>query len=112
MFVNTWDLSGRTSEEPATLVIMREATGDLGKLSGGNLLFTTRPAAKMLPSNAERGAGLIPGQGNKIPVAAARRPKPKTEAMCNKLNYIEEKQRCKSYSVDCYSYHLVTPRSL
>ena len=68
MFVNTWDLSGRTSEEPATVVIMREATGDLGSWVGGNLLFTTHPAAKMLPSKAG-GAGSIPGQGNKIPLA-------------------------------------------
>lgn len=80
---------------------------------GGNLLFTTCPAAATLPSSAE-GAGSTPGQGNEIPLALQPedqnlRPK----QYFNKLNYIEEKQRCKSYSVkELYFLPLVTPRSL
>ena len=66
---------------------------------GGNLLFTTHPAAKMLPSKAG-GAGSIPGQGNKIPLASQPEDQNlRLKQYCNKLNYIEEKQRCKSYSV-------------
>lgn len=42
-----------------------------------------------------------PWSGNKIPVASQPEDPTKAEAenYCNKLNYIEEKQRCKSYSV-------------
>ena len=81
--------------------------------SGGNLLLTTYPAAKMLPSSSE-GTGPIPGQGNKILLALQPEDQNlRPEQYCNKLIYTEEKQRCKSYSVkELYFSPLVTPRSL
>lgn len=59
MFVNTRIFSGRTSEEPAAVVIMRELTGDW-KLVGAFTFHHTHQPKLVLPSNAE--AGLIPGQ--------------------------------------------------